>query len=59
MVMSTMIFVVLLPMWRLSSYGEQSPATPYWTSCAAEEMKSAFTDVSYGASQTLNLKLIY
>jgi hypothetical protein len=54
-----MILVVSLPMWRLSLFGQQSPATPYWRSCAGEEMKSAMTDVSYAASQTLILKLIH
>jgi hypothetical protein len=57
--MSAMIFVVLLPMWRLSSYGQQRKATPYWRSCAAEEMKSDITGVSYAASKTLNLKPIH
>ena len=59
--MSTMIFVVSLPMWCLSifKFGQQSPATPYWRNCPAEEMKNAITDVSYAASQTLNLKLIH
>ncbi len=57
--MSAMIFVVSLPMWRLSLFGQQSPTAPYWKSCAAKEMKSAFTDVSYAASQTLHLKPIY
>jgi hypothetical protein len=57
--MSAMIFVVSLPIWRLSLFGQQSPAAPYWRSCAAEEMKSAITDVSYAASQTLNLKPIH
>jgi hypothetical protein len=56
--MSAMIFVVLLPMWRLSLFRQQSPAAPYWRSCAAEEMKIAITGVSYAASQTLNLKPI-
>jgi hypothetical protein len=56
--MSAMIFVVSLPMWRLSLFGQQSPAAPYW-SCASEEMKSAMTDVSYAASQTQILKLIH
>jgi hypothetical protein len=54
-----MIFVVSLPMWCLSLFGQQSPAVPYWRSCAAEEMKSAITDVNYAASQTLNLKPIH
>jgi hypothetical protein len=54
-----MIFVVSLPMSRLSLFGQQSPAAPYWRSCAGEEMKSAMTDVSYAASQTLILKLIH
>jgi hypothetical protein len=57
--MSTMIFVESLPMWRLSLFGQQSPAAPYWRSCAAEEMKSAIIDVCYAASQTLNLNLIH
>ena len=57
--MSGMIFVVSLPMWRLSLFGQQSPAAPYWRSCAAEDINSAITDVSYAASQTLNLKPIY
>ena len=57
--MSAMIFVVSLPMWRLSLFVQQSPAAPYWRSCAAEEMNSAITDVSYAASQTLNLKPIH
>ena len=50
--MSAMIFVVSLPMWRLSLFGQQSPAAPYWRSCAGEEMKSAMSDVSYAVSQT-------
>jgi hypothetical protein len=54
-----MIFVVSLPMLRLSLFGQQSPAAPYWRSCAGEEMKSAMTDVSYAASQTLILKPIH
>ncbi len=53
-----MIFVVSLPMWRLSLFVQQSPAAPYWRSCTAEKMNSAITDVSYAASQTLNLKPI-
>jgi hypothetical protein len=57
--MSAMIFVVSLPMWRLSLFGQQSPAAPYWRSCAAEEMKSDITNISYAASQPLNLKLIH
>ncbi len=57
--MSAMIIVVQLPMLRLSLFGQQSPAAPYWRSCAAEEMKSAITDVNYAASQTLILKLIH
>jgi hypothetical protein len=57
--MSAMIFVVSLPMWRLSLFGQQSTAAPYSTSCAAEEMKCSITDVSYAASQTVILKLIY
>jgi hypothetical protein len=57
--MSVMIFVVSLPMLRLSFFGQQSPAAPYWRSFAAEEMKSAITDVSYAASQTLILKPIH
>jgi hypothetical protein len=59
--MSAMIFVVSLPMWpgRLSLFGQQCPAAPYWRSCAGEEMKSAITDVSYAASQTLILKPIH
>ena len=57
--MSAMIFVVSLPMSRLSLFGQQSPAAPYWRSCAAEEMKSATTVVCYAASQTLILKPIH
>jgi hypothetical protein len=58
--MSAMNFVVSLPMSRLSLFGQQSPAAPpYWRICAAEEMKSAMTDVSYAASQTLILKQIH
>jgi hypothetical protein len=57
--MSEMIFVESQPMWRLSLFGQQSPAVPYWRSCTAEDMKSAITDVSYAASQTLNLKPIH
>jgi hypothetical protein len=57
--MSAMIFVVLLPMSRLCLFGQQNPVAPYWRSCAAEEMKSTMTDVSYAASQTLILKLIH
>jgi hypothetical protein len=57
--MSAMIFVESLPMWSLSLFGQQSPAAPYWRSCAAEEMKSAITDISYVAFQTLNLKPIH
>ncbi len=59
--MSVMIFVVSLPMWRLSLFGQQSPGAPYWRSCAAEGMESAITDrdVSYAASQTQILKLIH
>jgi hypothetical protein len=56
--MSTMIFVVSLPMWRLSLFVQQSPAAPYWRSCAAEDLNSAITNVSYAASQTLILRLI-
>ncbi len=54
-----MIFVVSLPMSCLSLFGQQSPAAPYWRSCACEEMKSAKIDVSYAASQTQILKLIH
>ncbi len=57
--MSTMIFVVSLQMWYLSSLGQQSQAGPYLRSCAAEEMKSAITDVSYEASLTPILKQIH
>jgi hypothetical protein len=57
--MSAMIFVVSLPMWRLSLFRQLSPAAPYWRICAAEEMKSPITDVSYAASQKLNLKPIH
>jgi hypothetical protein len=57
--MSAMIFVESLPIWRLSLFGQQSPAAPYWRSCTAEEMKSAITDVSYAPSQTLNLKQLH
>ncbi len=56
--MSVMIFVESLPMWRLSIFGQLSPAAPYWRSCAAEEMKIAITEVNYAASQTLILKQI-
>ncbi len=54
-----MIFILSLQMWRLSLFGQQSPAAPYWRSCAAEEMNSAITDVSYAASQIPNLKSIH
>ncbi len=47
--MSAMTFVVSLPMSRSSLFGQQSPAAPYWRSCAGEEMKSAMIDVSYTA----------
>jgi hypothetical protein len=47
-----------VPMSRLSLFGQQSPAAPYWRSCAAEEMKSSMTVVSYAASLTLILKPI-
>jgi hypothetical protein len=57
--MSAMIFVVSLPMSCLSLFGQQSPAAPYWRSCTVEEMKSAMTNVSYAASQTLILKLTH
>jgi hypothetical protein len=57
--MSAMIFVVSLSMWHLSLFVQQSPAALYWRSCAAEELNNAITDVSYAASQTLNLKLIH
>ncbi len=57
--MSAMIFVESLPMWRLSLFGQQSPAAPYWRRCTAEEMKSAITNVSYVASEALNLKPIH
>jgi hypothetical protein len=57
--MSAMIFVVLLPMSRLSLFVQQSPAAPYWRSCYAEEMKSPITDVSNAAFQTLTLKPIH
>ena len=57
--MSVMVIVGSLQMWRLSFFGQQSPAAPYWRSCAAKEMKSAITDVSYAASQTLILILIH
>ncbi len=56
--MSATIFVVSPLMWSLSLIG-QNQAAPYWSSCAAEEMKSAITDVSYAASQTPILKLIH
>jgi hypothetical protein len=39
--MSAIIFVQSLPMWCLSLFGQQSPATPSWRKCTAEEMKSA------------------
>jgi hypothetical protein len=39
--MSAITFVVSLQMWRLSLFGQQSPAVPYLRSCSAEEMKSA------------------
>ncbi len=55
-----MIFVVSLPMSRLSLFGQQGPAAaPYWRSCAGEEMKSAKIEVSYAASQTQILKPIH
>ncbi len=57
--MSAMIFVMSLQLWHLSLFGQQSPDTPYWKSCTAEEMKIAITDVSYAASRTLILKLIH
>jgi hypothetical protein len=57
--MRAMIFVVSLPMSRSSLFGQQSPAAPYWRSCAGEEMKSAMIDVSYAASQTQILKPIH
>jgi hypothetical protein len=57
--MSAMIFVVSLPVWSLSFFGQQSPAAPYWRSCSAEVMKSAIIDVSYAASRTPILKLIH
>ncbi len=50
--MSVMIFVVSLPMWHLILFGQQSPAAPYWRSCAAEGMKSAIADVSYAVLRT-------
>jgi hypothetical protein len=56
--MSAMIFVVSLPMSRLSLFGQQSPVAPYWRSCTGEEMKSAMIDVSYAASQAQILKPI-
>jgi hypothetical protein len=56
--MSTMIFVVFLQMWCLSLFGQQSQAAPFSRSCAAEEMKSAITDVSHAASRTQILKSI-
>ncbi len=57
--MSAMIILVSLPMSRLSLFGQQSPAAPYWKSCAAKEMKCALTDVGNVASQTLILKQIH
>ncbi len=57
--MSAMIFVVSLTMSRLSLFGQQSPAAPYWRSCAGEEMKSAKIDFRYAASQTQILKPIH
>ncbi len=57
--MGAIIFVMLLPMSSLSLFGQQSPAAPYWRSCAAEEMKSAMTNVSFAAAQTLILKPMY
>jgi hypothetical protein len=57
--MSAMIFAESLPMWHLSLLGQQSPTAPYWRSCSTEEMKTAITDVSHAASQTLKLKQIH
>ena len=57
--MSDMMFIVSLPMWRLSLFGQQRLASPYSRSCAAERMKSAITYASYAASRTLILKLIH
>jgi hypothetical protein len=57
--MSAMIFVVSLPISRLSLFGQQSPAGLYWRSFASEEMKSAMIYVSYAASQTQLLKPIH
>jgi hypothetical protein len=57
--MGAMIFVESLPMWQLRLFGQLSPAAPYWRSCAAEEMKIAITNVSYAASQIINLKTIH
>jgi hypothetical protein len=56
--MSAMIFVMSLPIWCLSLFGQKSPSAPYSRCCSAEEMKSAITYVSYAASPTLILKLI-
>jgi hypothetical protein len=39
MTRSAIIFVVSLPISCLSLFGQQSPATAYWRSCDAEEMK--------------------
>ncbi len=57
--MSAMMFVTSLPIWRLSLFGQLSPAAPYWRSLAGEEMISAITDASYAAFQTLILKRIH
>jgi hypothetical protein len=46
-------------MSRLRLFGQQSPAAPYWRSCAGEEIKSAKINVSYAASQTQILKPIH
>ena len=54
-----MIFNVSLPMSRLILFEQQRPATPYWRSCAGEEMKSAMIDVSYAASLTQIVKPIH
>ncbi len=55
---AVVIFVILLQLWCVSLFGQQSPTAPYSRSCVTEEMKSAITDVSYAASRTPILKLI-
>jgi hypothetical protein len=58
--MNAMIFVVPLTMWCLSLFGQQSPAAgPVLEELRRRGDESATTDVSYAASQTLNLKLIH